>query len=130
MDQDLAETVHRAAQRELGIALRTERETDRVHGSVQTLHKFAGHPFATLQGYRVTDGVGVPFTAQVDDCPFCKTRIPRERAHDCVRVHTYGQDVGPTHSRLSTLLDPDLSEERRGYLEEIVNDFRQTAERD
>ena len=127
MDQDLGEKVHRAAERELGLALRAERETDKVHGSVQTLHKFAGHPFAVLSGYRVTNGVSTPLTAEVDDCPFCKTRIPREQAHDCVRVHTYGQDAGPAQSRLSTLLDPNLSEERRSYLEEIVADFRQTA---
>ena len=127
MDYDLAEKVHRAAQKELGLSLRAERETDQVHGSVDTLHKFAGHPFATLQGYRITDGVSVPFTADVDDCPLCKRHIPRERPHDCVRVHTYGRDRGPNQSRLSTLLDPRLSAARRKYLEEIVDDFKRTA---
>ena len=127
MDADLAEKVHRAAKKELGIALRAERETDQLHGSVDTLHKFAGHPFATLQGHRVTNGVSTPFTAEVDDCPFCKRTIPREQSHDCVRAHTYGQDSGPNAQRLSTLLDPRLTGERRKYLEEIVDNFKRTA---
>ena len=128
MDMDVAEKVDRLARKELGVVLRAQRETDRVNGAVDTVHKAAGQPFAILTGYRVgANGVGVPFRAEVDDCPFCKATIPRENAHDCARARIYGQDLGPSRTRLSTLIDPHLDPQRRRYLDEIVDDFKRTA---
>lgn len=102
----------------LGINLMASTPSDIVHGHTKTIHKQPGHPFWTIKATGQPDVV-------VDECPYCLNVIPREDAHECVKVTLYEQyDESPNDVHESTQKKVTLTDTQRKTLSTIVAKYR------